>query len=85
FTFFDTGRITQYDHLWENALSASAPNDYRLSGVGVGAALVSDERGGVNLTWAKKVGSNPNPTSSGADSDGTSKNARIWIFGNILF
>ncbi|MBF0133322.1 MAG: ShlB/FhaC/HecB family hemolysin secretion/activation protein [Magnetococcales bacterium] len=85
FTFFDTGRITQYDHLWEDALSAGTPNDYRLSGVGVGAALVSDERGGVNLTWAKKVGSNPNPTSSGTDSDGTSKNARIWIFGNILF
>ncbi|MBF0144934.1 MAG: hypothetical protein HQL84_00265 [Magnetococcales bacterium] len=85
FTFFDTGRITQYDHLWDNALSAGTPNDYTLSGIGVGAALVTDEHGGVHLTWAKKVGSNPNPTSTGADSDGTNKSSRIWILGNILF
>ncbi|MBF0109613.1 MAG: hypothetical protein HQL76_10595 [Magnetococcales bacterium] len=85
FTFYDTGRITQYDQLWEDALATGTPNDYSLSGFGVGAALVTDEHGGVHITWARKIGDNPNPTSTGADSDGTSKNGRIWILGNILF
>ncbi|MBF0424082.1 MAG: ShlB/FhaC/HecB family hemolysin secretion/activation protein, partial [Magnetococcales bacterium] len=85
FTFFDTGKITQYRHLWDQALSAGSPNSYSLSGVGVGAAIVSDAHGGLHLTWSKKVGHNPNPTSTGTDSDGTSQSARIWIMGNILF
>ncbi|MBF0416012.1 MAG: ShlB/FhaC/HecB family hemolysin secretion/activation protein [Magnetococcales bacterium] len=85
FTFFDTGRIIQYRHLWDRALPASSPNNYTLSGVGVGAAIVTDAHGGLHLTWSKKVGHNPNPTSTGTDSDGTNQSARVWILGNILF
>ena len=81
----DTGRITQYDTLWTNALPAGHPNDYSISGWGVGAALSATDRASLRLMWAKKIGNNPNPTLTGTDSDGTRDSARIWIIGNILF
>lgn len=85
FAFYDTGSITQYRNLWALALPVGNPNTYSLSGWGLGASLAVTERGSLRMMWAKKSGTNPNPTSTGTDSDGTSKSGRIWIVGNILF
>ncbi|MBF0184825.1 MAG: BamA/TamA family outer membrane protein [Magnetococcales bacterium] len=85
FSFYDYGHVTQYHSLWSHALTAGQSNSYSLSGWGAGASLVNGNHENLRVMWAQKIGSNPNPTSSGADSDGTNKSGRIWIVGNILF
>lgn len=85
FGFIDSGRITQYHNPWINTVTTGRPNSYSLSGYGIGASLGHEEHGGVSVVAAKKLGSNPNPTLSNTDSDGSNKSARIWIIGNILF
>lgn len=85
FAFYDTGHITQYRNLWTNALAPDRPNSYSLSGWGLGASLNLSERGSLRVLWAKKAGTNPNPTLTGTDSDGSNKSGRIWIVGTILF
>ncbi len=85
FSFYDVGQIKQYHTLWTNALTAGQPNSYQLSGWGVGASLTNNDHENLRIMWAQKIGNNPNPTSSGSDSDGTNKSGRIWIVGNILF
>ncbi|WP_130469903.1 ShlB/FhaC/HecB family hemolysin secretion/activation protein [Candidatus Magnetaquicoccus inordinatus] len=85
FTFYDHGQITQYHTLWNHALSAGQPNSYSLSGWGVGASLLHNDKESLRLMWAQKSGNNPNPSSTGSDSDGSNKSGRLWIVGNILF
>jgi hypothetical protein len=37
------------------------------------------------LTWAQRNGNNPNPSSTGTDSDGTLKLNRIWFSTSLPF
>lgn len=83
--FYDFGQIRQYQNVWNNALPAGRPNTYNLQGYGVGAELIKSESGGLRILWAKKQGSNPNPTVNNTDSDGHNEGARLWIIGNIVF
>lgn len=85
FGFVDAGRITQFKEPWPGFLPASNPNTYSLSGYGLGAELSSSEHGNVRVSWARKSGSNPNPTATGTDSDGTKKDSRVWIIGTFRF
>lgn len=39
----------------------------------------------LKLTWAHRNGSNPRPTSTGSDSDGTLQLNRLWLTANLLF
>jgi hemolysin activation/secretion protein len=84
FGLFDVGGVRQYDSLWTNALREDQPNGYTLAGYGLGLSLTSD-LGNLNLTWARKVGNNPNTSLTGADADGNSRDSRIWILGTIRY
>lgn len=94
FGFYDAGRVRQltntYD-VWNKDLGAwqpalgDKPNEYALQGAGVGASMNFSDSGSVKVMWAKKIGSNPNQTSTGTDSDGSNNSSRIWIIGNIVF
>lgn len=84
FGFYDAGGITQFANLWPGALP-NRPNNFNLQGFGLGASLSFGERGGAKVMWAKKIGSNPNPTISNTDADNQNRGARIWIIGNISF
>jgi hemolysin activation/secretion protein len=83
--FFDIGGITQYHDTWSGWSAGDRPNSYTLKGAGFGASLVKTDKGSLKAFVAKKIGSNPNPTITNTDSDGTDKSARIWIMGTISF
>ncbi len=67
--FFDMGHVINYD---------GSPS-YTLKGSG--AALAWQTSSGLNLktTWARRIGSNPNPTANGNDQDGTLIKNRFWL------
>ncbi|MEY8875627.1 MAG: ShlB/FhaC/HecB family hemolysin secretion/activation protein [Leptothrix sp. (in: b-proteobacteria)] len=81
--FFDIGSVTVNK---DNAIAgAAALNSYTLKGVGVSAAWSSPV--GVNLkaTLARRIGDNPNPTSTGQDQDGTRVKNRVWLQASLPF
>lgn len=85
FGFYDIGGVTQYKNTWTSPSGSSPdPNSYTLKGFGVGASLAKEGVGSVRVVVARKAGSNPNAT-GGNDSDGRSDDARVWVFGNIVF
>lgn len=85
-----------YDHAWVK-LSNSAPgnvpitnaenaNQYRLAAAGVGLNLVKDQKYGVSVNWARKVGHNPGrDAATGFDSDEQSNTHRFWLQGVVWF
>lgn len=83
--FYDVGGIAQFKNPWDGGLVTGRPNSYSLSGYGLGASLVKDERGSLKLIVAHRIGHNPNPTLYGQDSDGQKRATRVWIFANIQF
>lgn len=84
FGFYDIGGITQYDDVNQNVV-LDGPNDYTLKGYGLGLSLTYGEDGSIELIYARKDGSNPNPTTEGTDSDGKNDKGRVWLTGKILF
>jgi hemolysin activation/secretion protein len=74
--FYDWGRVrTNVDN---NYLGAPALNSYSLQGVGL---TLSGQVKQLNLrlTYARRLGSNPNPSASGADQDGSLIRNRVWL------
>jgi hemolysin activation/secretion protein len=61
------------------------PNTIILKGAGL--SLAWQPRVGLNLkaTWAQRIGSNPNPTSTGMDQDGTLQENRFWLNASMAF
>ena len=53
--------------------------------LGLAASLNAGERGSLRVEWARKAGSNPNPTANGTDADGENRSARVWIVGTVKF
>ncbi len=84
FGFADTGGVTQYNNLWVNALP-TRPNNYQLSGYGLGLGITYQNSANLRVMVAEKMGSNPNPTAQNTDSDGKSDNTRVWVVGTIVF
>lgn len=85
FGFVDAGGVKQYKQTWHGALLGSRPNSYTLAGAGVGMRLSYDDKGGISLTVANKLGTNPNKTTNNTDADGRNRSARVWVIGNIAF
>ena len=85
FGFVDAGGVRQFKQTWNGALLDGHPNYYTLAGAGVGMRLSYDDKGGVSITVANKLGKNPNQTASKTDADGSNRSARVWIIGNIAF
>lgn len=80
--FHDQGRLVQNI---DNATLAATPNAYSLRGHGL--SLVWQASQGLNLkaTWARRQGSNPNPTATGRDQDGSLDKNRWWLTASMPF
>lgn len=81
--FYDWGRVT--DNVNNNFAGAASVNRYSLQGAGLG--LTWQHQSGLTLraTWAHRIGSNPNPTATGQDQDGTLHKNRFWLNASMAF
>lgn len=81
--FYDLGQVTVNR---DNSFTGSAPKN-TLSLRGLGASVGWQAPVGVNLqlTWAHRLGNNPNPSASGQDQDGTLVKNRFWFTAGYHF
>jgi hemolysin activation/secretion protein len=81
--FFDFGSVLVNTN--NDIPGAAAPNREELKGLGV--SLDWTLRMGLSLkaTVARRIGSNPNPTSTGTDQDGSFDKNRVWLQANVPF
>lgn len=81
--FVDAGQITiNRDN---NFAGASALNSYRLAGTGLGLSWQASRDLIVKSSVAQRIGSNPNPTATGNDQDGTLVKTRWWLSATLSF
>lgn len=75
--FFDWGHVT----VNRNNQFAGAPllNNYSLKGIGMALQWQSELGPMFKATWSRRLGTNPNPTASGTDQDGTLLKNRFWL------
>jgi hemolysin activation/secretion protein len=79
--FYDWGQV-RVNH--DNGFpGAAARNSLSLQGLGLSVGWSAPM--GVNLSaaWAHRLGSNPNPTASGKDQDGSLVRNRLWITASL--
>ena len=80
--FIDAGSITLHKTTWAGWQPVGLPgfpNNYNLSGVGIGLNIFKDGDFSVRSSVAWKVGSNPGRDVLGRDSDGEARNGRFWV------
>jgi len=81
--FYDYGQITINKN--NNFTGASAINEYSLKGVGFSMAWQAANGFNLKATYSRRLGDNPNPTSTGTDQDGSFVRDRLWLVANIPF
>jgi hemolysin activation/secretion protein len=64
---------------------ATALNTLALKGVGVSVGWLAGFGLNVQATYARRIGSNPNPTLTGDDQDGTLQKNRLWLQASMPF
>ena len=79
--FHDDGRVTVNRH--NDYSGAATPNVISLRGSGLALAWQTSSGLNLKLTWARRQGSNPNPTASGNDQDGSLKDNRLWLITSL--
>ena len=79
FAFYDHGRVVV------NPSSSAALNAFELKGYGVGYGFVSANGISLKAMVARRLGRNPNPTSTGQDQDGSLAMNRFWLNANLAF
>ncbi len=80
--FHDWGRVRVNK---DNSLAAAAPNGITLKGHGLAAAWQTPWDVQMKATWARREGSNPNPTAAGLDQDGSLIRDRFWVTTSLVF
>jgi hemolysin activation/secretion protein len=60
-------------------------NAYSLQGAGPALNWQGPKGISVNVTWARRLGHNPNATSTGTDQDGSLVKNRIWLSASLTF
>ena len=81
--FYDYGRIDQ--NVGNSFAGAANPNGYALQGGGLSTSWQAAHGAEIKATWAHRVGRNPNPTSTGADQDGSRHLNRFWLSAALSF
>jgi hemolysin activation/secretion protein len=85
--FYDWGQITAVNHV--NTAPSGAEltplNAYSLHGYGVSVSWAAPFGAQVKGTWARRLGSNPNPTAAGLDQDGSLDLDRFWLTASVPF
>ena len=64
---------------------AAARNDIDLKGAGVSAGWTASFGLTLEATVSRRIGSNPNPTSTGDDQDGSLEKTRFWLQASMPF
>lgn len=64
---------------WGAVHSLGARAGYQLAGAGVSVGWVPSWGGSVRATFARRIGNNPNPTTTGRDQDGSLDIGRWWL------
>ena len=81
--FYDHGRVTV--NKLNDFTGAPALNGYALKGAGVALSWRSNAGLSLQASYARRLGDNPNPTTTGADQDGTLHLNRYWLTGSLAF
>jgi hypothetical protein len=81
--FYDWGRVVV--NADKNFSGSSSLNSYELRGYGMTVSWQTDKGLTLKATWSKRVGVNPNPSSTGSDQDGTLKLNRFWFSASLAF
>jgi hemolysin activation/secretion protein len=81
--FYDWGRVKQ--NADNNISSPASPNRFDLKGAGLALLWTGPEGISVKGTFARRIGDNPNPTTTGNDQDGTLIKDRIWLQASLPF
>lgn len=81
--FYDWGHVTVNEK--NNFASAAAVNSYDLQGYGLGVEWASVYGANLKAQWARRIGSNPNPSANGTDQDGSLKRNRFWLSLSVPF
>ena len=74
--FYDRGRVRV--NARNDFTGAADPNTITLEGAGLALGWQSEQGLSAKLTWARRLGSNPNPTLTGKDQDGSLVKNRVW-------
>ena len=84
--FYDWGQVKQNkNNSKADGTELATLNQYNLSGYGVSVSWDGPYRSNIKASVARRIGSNPNPTASGNDQDGSLKQNRFWVTGSIPF
>lgn len=82
-TFYDRGHVKVNR---DNGFAGAAlVNDYSLQGAGVSLNWAAASRLNLKAVWARRIGSNPNPTNNGSDQDGSLHKNRFWLQATMGF
>lgn len=81
--FYDHGRVMTNPN--NDYTGASVLNQYALKGYGFSYAYGSAGGSSLKATVARRIGNNPNPTTSGNDQDGSKLKNRLWLNLNVPF
>lgn len=81
--FYDWGRVRV--NVDNDFPAAPLPNGYALQGGGLALAWAHPKGANARLTWARRIGDNPNPDPKGNDQDGTLKRDRFWLEAGYAF
>ena len=70
---YDWGKVEKRN------ISSGGPEEYEISGAGIGLSWTAPWSLNVQATLARRIGSNPNPQLSGSDQAGSFKENRLWL------
>ncbi len=81
--FYDWGRVqVNIDNAFPGA---PLQNEAILKGAGLSLAWSNNKNANASLTWARRIGRNPNALANGSDSDGTLVKHRFWLTASLYY
>ena len=81
--FYDAGQVTVNPD--NDFVGGAKKNHLFLHGVGLGLAWALQPTYSAKITWARRIGNNPNPAANGNDNDGTKDLNRFWLQASMNF
>lgn len=81
--FFDWGSV--HVNKDNDFVGAASPNTIDLKGAGLVIGWAADFGLNLKATVARRIGTNPNPTSTGDDQDGSHVENRVWVQATMPF
>jgi hemolysin activation/secretion protein len=81
--FYDHGRVLTNPN--NDYAGASVLNKYALKGYGFSYAYGTAGGSSIKATVARRIGNNPNPTTTGNDQDGSMVKNRVWLNATVPF